>query len=259
MFRFNRSPLLVFSLLATVSMAVNSTHAGIINYGDFGPDALAGSTMYLGVTESSGTDAVPLFDTPALSADTLDFAPKTFVASAVDGSSDLTDGQLNFDMMALPGTAMTSLLITEGGDYTLFGTGTAATQIAAGLSVDITILEVDGVALASPVSLFASSSITRDLANDGPVVSTSWSNGVLLDFAPALAGNNIGYTLGVTKMQVVIDDTLVAISEDLSTALISKKDFTLEPATTGNPIPEPASVMLMGLGVFTVLNRRRSR
>jgi hypothetical protein len=240
---------LMFCLAATAAQAAS------INYGDFGPDFPPGATKYINVTESSGTDAVPLFHPPSLSGDVLDFDPKGFVASATAGSGDNTDGQLNFDFSVLPGAGMTSLLVGESGDFSLFGAGTAATSVAAGLSISIEILEVDGIVLSTPISTFASSSTTRDLVTDGPVLLASWSNSLLIDLGSVLTANNIDFQLGVTKAKVVIDDLLIALSESQSSALIAKKDFTITPSIQGNPIPEPASLALFAIGAACLFRR----
>lgn len=246
--------LIGFMFVIALTVLAPTAHAAAINYGDFGPDFPPGATMYLDVTESSGTDATPLFYAPTITEDVLDFDPKGFVASGGSGASDLTDGQLNFAIMTLPGAGISSLMLGESGDFSLLGTGTAATLLSAGVSAHIEILEVDGIALATPITLFASSSVSFDLVNNAGVLSP-WSNSLFVDLGAALTGNNISYQLGVTKANVVIDDLLVAISESQSTALIAKKNFTITPTIEGNPIPEPASLALFTLGAACVFRR----
>lgn len=230
----------------------SSSVAGTISYGDFGPDFPPGITMYQDVQESSGTDAVPLYGAPTVSGDKLDFDPAGYVAYATAGGSDITDGQLNLNVMVLKGLnnavagGLTSLLVSESGEYSLFGSGTAATSVAAGLSANVQILEVDGNPI-TPINVFASNSISRDLVTDGPVVLAPWSNGLLVEFGPVLTANNVDFDFGVTKAKIVFNDQLIAISEPLSTAFIAKKDFVLEPGIVPNPdfeIPEPTSVIL---------------
>lgn len=240
--------------LLLVAGAGSAARAGTISYGDFGPDYPPGITIYQDVQESSGTDPVPPphYGAPTLSGDQLDFDPTEFVASATNGGSDITDGQLNFDISVLAlndGVAggLTSLFLSEAGDFTLFGAGTALTSVAAGISVSIEILEVDGVPI-TPINAFVSNSITRDLVSDGPVVLAPWSNGVLVEFAPILTANEIEYTYGVTKARIAIDDQLIAISEPESVAFIAKKDFRIQPGTV--LVPEPsAAVLFLALGL----------
>ena len=240
-----------FALMGIAMAFLTASASAIpIEYGDFGPDYKPGITMYLDVVESSGTDPVPppKYGEPTLTGDTLDFDPTTFVASATGGDADITDGQLNFTLMVMEANGqvaggVTSLLITESGDFTLAGAG-AASQVIGGVSLDIDILEVDGQPI-DPISVFASSTITRDLQNDGPIVLAPWNNGLLVELGPALAENNVNFQFGVTKAEIAIDDQLIAISEPATVAFIAKKDFTIEPGTEPNPefvIPEPATL-----------------
>jgi len=260
-----------WSACASFALHVSLSFSASIHYGDFGPDYPPGVTMYLDVEESSGTDPVPpaRYGAPALSGDVLHFKPTQFVASATGGQSDITDGQLNFRMMILQhpdmvAGGMTTLQVSEAGDYSLFGGGTAATAVAAGVSASVKILAVDGAPIA-PINLFASNSIVRDLVSDGPVVLAPWSNGLLIEFGPVLAANNIDFKYGVTKAEVAINDQLLATSEPNSIAFIAKKDFVIEPGIKPNGdftwenVPEPASAaMLISLVGWVWLRRQRN-
>ena len=249
-----------------VALGAASSLAAPINHGDFGPDFPPGVLMYLDVTESSGTDPLPpaRFGTPTLTGNTLDFDPMEFVASATGGSLDITDVQLNFTLMSLPLTGITSLSITEKGDFTLFGGGTALTQVAAGLSIFVDILEVDGVLLPTPLSVALSTSFTANLVADGPAIVDPWQNTLFVDFGPALSMLPTPHKLGVSKAKIVIDDQLLAISQVSSIAFISKKDFTISTSVIIDPefvIPEPSSItmMVMALTGFATAFRRRLR
>lgn len=250
MFEIRISSLLM--VLTALSGATSTGNALPINYGDFGPDVPHGSTTYLDVTESSGTDPVPLFGPPTIAGDTLCFSPQGFVSFATDGQSDITDGQLNYGFTMLPGTAMSTLLVTEAGDYSLFGSGTPTTQLASALWATVRILKVDGTPLASPVDVTMSTSTVRDLISDGPVVLAPWSQDLLIDLDSVLLANDILFTLGATQAIVVIDNTLLTISEDESVAYLAKKDFYIE----GTKIPEPATLFLATLSGLAMIHRR---
>jgi len=239
--------------------------AASIPYGDFGPGFPPGIVRYQDVREDSGTDPVPpgRFGAPSLSGDALDFDPSAFVASATGGASDLTDGQLNFelDVLASGGAVaggVTSLLFSEAGDFTLLGGGTALTQIAAGIAVRIDILEVDGTPIA-PIEVLQSLSIGRDLVSDGPAVVVPWSRGLLVELGPVLASHAIDYELGVTRAEIALDDQLVAISEPGSVAFVAKKQLAIRPGVVPNPgfaVPEPEPALLLLAALAGAFRRR---
>lgn len=257
----------VFALCIAILVPAGPASASTLHYGDFGPDFPSGVAIYGDVRESSGTDPVPpgYYGAPSIGGDELDFDPSGFVAWSAGGNADITDGQLNLnlDVLRSNGTVAggwTSMLIGEAGDYSLTGSGTAATQLAAGVSVSLDILEVDGTPV-TPINAFASNSIQRDLVSDGPVVLAPWSNGLLFEFAPILAANNIDFTFGVTRAELVIDNQLIAMSEPGSLAFIAKKDFSIGLAGERNDtfVPVPPSIWLFGsalLGLIGIARRR---
>ena len=250
---------IALALFLALAPATAIALADPINYGDFGPDP-PGTTMYLDVTESSGTDPVPpgRFGEPELTGDLLDFDPSEFLALAAGGEADITDVQLNFTLMTTPLAGANTLLISESGNYSLTGLGTTLTQVAAGLSVHLKILAVDGNPLLTPVDFFASSSFDANLFDDGPAVLAGWVNGFLIDLDGILDEEEIPYELGVSKAEVVIDNQLIAISEAESEALIFKTDFFVG---TNDVLvaPEPSSWMMMALaiGILAPAFRRR--
>ena len=236
-------------LAAMLALRAIPANAVPINHGDFGPDP-PGVTMYLGVTESSSTDPIPpaRFGAPTLSGNVLDFNPTEFAAMATAGGLDITDVQLNFTVMTSSALAgLTSLAFSESGDYTLFGAGTAATQVAAGLAVKVDIFEVDGVPLAVPLSQFLNASVSFNLVNNGPTLVAPWSMGLSLDLAAILNNAGVSFTAGVTKATVVLNDQLLALSEPASIAFIAKKDFKIVPGT--QIVPEPSSLALVMAGI----------
>ncbi|MBA4104922.1 MAG: hypothetical protein C0485_04110 [Pirellula sp.] len=252
---------LALGLLATFAPVAQ---AASISYGNFGP--IAPGISFLNVTESSGTDAVPLYGAPDPYVTGLDFDPTSFVASAAGGGADITDGQLNFTVMGqkngLDVVAIKSISLSEGGDYTLVGGGTAASQVLAGAILAVKVTEIDG----SPVTPFslspANASVSFNLlANSGVV--QPWSLGILVDVEAQLLSMNKKFVVGATKAEIVINNQLVAISEPASVAFIAKKDFVIGtvPEIGELEVPEPTTVGMLGValcGIGAVSRRKRS-
>jgi len=249
----------VFVVAVMVLTHDSVSRAAPINYGDFS----ALTVDYLQVTETatSAGDSEPLFGAPQVIGDQLDFDPRGFTATGVNGTSDTTAGQLNFTLMSKLGRAIKDLTVSEGGDYTLLGgAGTPATNVGYSISLPtITLLEVDGVAI-TPVSL-TPSSVSGSEALPADVGTAAWSLSTVYDMNAALTAAGVPFVFGATKVEIEIDDVLSANSEPGTIAAIAKKDFVVINASTelANVIPEPASTLLLAIagGAFACSRRRR--
>jgi hypothetical protein len=230
------------SLLGLFSSVAN---AASISYGNF---VAPPGTMFLNVTESSGTDAVPLYGPPTPFATGLDFDPQSFVSSAAGGSADVTDGQLNFTIMA---PVVNSVSLFEAGDYTLAGIGGPATQVFAGAIIRATVTQINGVNVA-PVVLAPVNASFGD-ALPGSVITAPWSLGATLNVAAQMAGLGLG---NASKVEIAINNQLISISEATSVAFIAKKEFII---TTDTEIPEPGTLALAGLSLCGIVAASRRR
>jgi hypothetical protein len=244
-------------------LTVGAASAAVINYGNF-PVPPSGIT-FQNVTESSGTDAVPLYGPPSPFVTGLDFNPTTFVSSATNGAIDVTDGQLNFTIKGVVvspgnGAGVNGFSITEGGDFSLLGVGTNATQALAGVSIHATVTEIDGVPVAPIVLTPQNASVGFNLVSN-PGLLQPWSLGTgfgNIDAQLTAAGKT--FTIGATKVDVVIDDSLNALSQAGSSAFIAKKDFVLTTDTDiSGVLPEPTSAVVAGLFLCGFASRRRAR
>jgi hypothetical protein len=207
----------------------------------------AQGVSFSNIHESSGTDPVPLFGPPSQFPGGLDFNPKNFVAYAHDGGTDMTDGQLSFT--ATSSNAIQSISLSEAGDYSLVGDGTSATHVRAAGDVFVTVTAINGLAVA-PIDLYPSYASAQFDLVDNPGIVQRWSLGAVVDIAGQLpAGQN------ATKINVVIDNKLTAVSELGTVGLIEKKDFIVRVDAL---VPEPSAALLAALAAACWAARKRT-
>jgi len=231
-------------------VSTTAVHAAAINYGNFGP--IPPGITFLNVTESSGTDPVPLYGPPAPTPNGLDWDPTSFAAFSTGGTNDITDGQLNFTIKTTT-TPIGEVSIFEGGDYSLTGIATSPASVFAGLSMRLTITEIDNLPVA-PINVTPSTNSFTD--SSPPNKFGSWNLGLLKNIDSAIAA--IPHTIGATRVEVAIDNDLTALSTANSAALIAKKEFQFAVNTDiSQIIPEPTSLAMAGLAMSLLLGRRR--
>jgi hypothetical protein len=253
-----RSSLLLLAVLA-VCFSSLSADAAPINYGSH----VGTSVTYIDVTETSTTsDLEPLFGAPVFSGNSIDFNPVGFDAhaSGADGN-DTTGARLTFSVQALAGDAITNIQFSEAGDATLAGVGNDSTAASVTASGTLTINSVDGAAITPiirPISLnFSPSGGTYGLASDGgglPIYHTTWTGSLGVNINNILTTAAVPFTLGATNISVDIVNTLSALSQAGTQALINKQDFggvsiTVNvPGGGGDPeIPEPGTGVLASI------------
>jgi hypothetical protein len=248
-----------FVCVAALLLCAGVARAAAINYGNFiAPPGIS----FNAVTESSPTDAVPLFGPPAPFTTGLDFDPASFAASSTGGGGDITDGQLNFSAVGIVSPsqviAIDDISVFESGDFSLLGIGTAGTQVTAGVSLRVTVTAIDGVAVAPIALIPVNASVGFNLvANPGSV--QPWSLGVLANVSAQLTALGHPYAYGATAVEVVIDDNLVALSQSTSAAFIAKKEFQVHVGPEESFVPEPGAASVLALGAVYGFARRRPR
>ena len=221
-------------------------------YGTFVGDTVT----YSGVFEDDDV----LFGAPTITGDTLSFSPAEFLARSDGGESnnptpgpvDLVDGTLGFDLISNDGTGIDTFTLEESGAFALVGSGTEATSVAVSVVFSANILEVDGVAINGPSQVVSTTSLLNTNLVDSPGLGQAWIGQAEFDIS-ALAASELGITGDITRARISLDNQLLAISEDGSSAFIDKKNIDGVVIT----VPEPASVALLALGGIAVLARRR--
>jgi hypothetical protein len=247
-------------------VASPAVHGAPINYGSF-----TGNTVhYVDVTEDSNSgDTLPLFGVPIVTGDSIDFNPVGFDANATNGSVDITDSNLSFAVHAKPGFAINNINLDEAGDTTMAGFGNDSTVTSVTADGALNIFEVDGMGISvisRPISLvFTPSNGDYKLLTDGgggPLFHTQWSGSLFLNIAQILTQEGQPFVTGATKISINIDNTLTAVSQVGTTALIAKKDFGGVSITVNRPpsgeIPEPATAALVLSAVLGLFLRRQA-
>jgi hypothetical protein len=248
--------------MSRAAVAVPMVCGTSLCYGDFMGDTVT----YVDVKEDSNSgDTLPLFGEPSVSGDSLDFDPVGFDANASGaGGNDTTDANLRFMVMAKPLHIIKNLTMSEAGDTTLSGFGNFMTFTSVTASVFVDILEIDGVGV-NNISfngnmVFSPSGGQYDLSGGGPLFHTIWDGSLFIDVMgvldAAVANGDIPpYAFGATKISVNMDNTLTALSQQGTAALIAKKDAGGISITVN--IPEPSSLALVGLGLLAIGSVRR--
>jgi len=220
----------------------------IISYGD----RTGAQVIFETITEDANIPAhpAPLFGAPSVSVNSLVFFPQGFAATSTGGTPDVADSHLSFKVKGIGVYGMSTLSFAENGDYTLIGPGTVQTGV--GLPGSVTITKANGVAI-TPINLPGTAAITPNPSGifqlppgDTMAVGKSWTGKLSFDLSAALAANGYAGQLA-TEVMVTLDDTLAAQSSQGTFAFIQKKYAQVD--VTAQPVPVPASLVLVGLGV----------
>lgn len=238
-------------LCAAVSLFATSTvHAGLLG------DRNGATLDYLGITEGSYTDPLPLFGSPALIApgsNLLTFNPTSFAAATTPPASgvDITDGTLSMQIVSHPGESIKTFSISEAGGYSLIDnlTNTGLAKVSAALLVVIDYQAATGGPFVPFTASYSVPVFSSTLPPDEGVLKP-WSLSLNLDFSTLLPG------VDLTQIKVTLNNQLIAQSESGAAAFIDKKSFVINSTSSGD-VPEPTTLGLLGIASFGLLARRR--
>ncbi len=214
---------------------------------------------FLGVIESSGTDAVPLFGQPTSTNDVLIFDLQSFRSFTSDGGSDVTSGQLQLTIAAKDGFFIDEITITESGVAIVTGAPNGFGHAEMRAPVDYRVSEIDGslVARDTDFAPILFGGLEAFVLETNAAVSQPWTGIVPIDAADLAANGGGG---NVTAVFLSISDVLATFGTGDAAAEVFMNDFTIEVKT--ELIPEPATAVLMGIGLAGLLGyscrRRRS-
>jgi hypothetical protein len=230
------------------------------------PVTLSGtSCTFVNVEETSATDPPPLFGTPVVSGNQLLFSPTSFSSYSAGPGADITDSHLTMTITAASTMGITSVLLSEMGDYTLFGIPGATGNASVSTPVTMLINNDSDLTLSAymtftsmPVGSGAYSphSGTFVLPDDAGT-GVLWQGTLDADIPAFLASK--GYSGPATQIYLSLDDVLGTWATAGAEAEMEKKLFSVSVGV--DPVPEPSTFALLGVGAIALIGwgMRRSK
>ncbi len=209
-------------LLITCVCTIPAAKADTINYGDLESFGM----LYTNISESSLEDALPLFGTPSLIGDDLNFANPSFLADVADDTLDFIDGRLNTIVTAKHDQLISSFELSEFGSFQILGEDAEVFASAIGFVI------ADG-------NLYSE---TFQYSNTGEG-NGNWTGSLVFEFPDP-----------VSSFSFVVDNQLFARAGAGAFASINKDGIRLTTVT----IPEPSWIVpvIASIGAITVRRRR---
>jgi hypothetical protein len=242
------------------------------------PSYLGVSVSFTNIQETStqGDPELPpagagtcCFGAPVGSGDQLLFFPTDFTATATGPSAiDTTGAQLQTLITATgPGATIDQVLISEFGDLTLLGGVDSGTGVFASMVGFVTVLEVNGIAVAPTVIAFnagganpfgVTAAFTPGDVGDGDYHRANygagtavWDGQVVVDVQTIVPN--------ATKVQLSLDNDLYAYTAANGITAKIQKKVVSGPSIIIGVIPEPSTALLLGGGLLAMAIRARGR
>jgi hypothetical protein len=232
------------------------------NYGSLNGSSVIYQDIYEDTTSTMPNSGAPMkMGQPTIVGDELLFMPNGVKAFSSGAASQYTDSQVNMSVIALPGQTIGSFSVDESGDFRL-SPGAAETNALWQLGApQLLVTEVDH----TPSKLLHTVTVTPHVSfnttpssgvphapNGTQFFATSVpSNGdisVAADFDIVAALAAAGVTGKATKLELVFDNSLTAVSAANTWSYIAKKEVQIYAG--GQPLPEPGTLGLLGAGLL---------